>query len=186
MRPPKVTDDQLLPGLMSVLQAKGYAGASLNELAAAAGLQKASLYHRFPGGKQAITEAVLDYVKQWLEVSLVAVLTNKALQPKDRLEKALENIDALYGQGQKTCILRALSMDSGLEVFGKHIAQHMNTWIRAFADLGLDLEWSEEKALAVARQTLVLVQGSLIVAKGLSDLSPFHQALSDIRNLYRA
>ena len=70
MRPQKVEDQALLLGLMAVLSAKGYDGASLNELAESSGLQKASLYHRFPAGKKEITSAVLNYVNEWVKKNI--------------------------------------------------------------------------------------------------------------------
>jgi len=54
MRPQKVNNTELVKGLLNVFRSKGYDGASLNDLAVASGLQKASLYHRFPNGKKEI------------------------------------------------------------------------------------------------------------------------------------
>ena len=52
MRPQKTLDEDVLAGLTEVFQSKGYEAASLQDLARATGLKKASLYHRFPGGKK--------------------------------------------------------------------------------------------------------------------------------------
>jgi len=184
MRPPKVEEQALLAGLMSVLRTKGYEGASLNELAAASGLQKASLYHRFPGGKQEIVAAVLDYVGKWVNENIHALLSDENIAPSERLDRVIENIDQLYGQGKDVCILRALTMDPGVALFGDQIKESMSQWIEGFRSLGISLGFEEALAENLAYQTLVQVQGSLIVSKGMSTVEPFQKALLSIKNMY--
>lgn len=184
MRKPKVEEAELLAGLMSVLRAKGYDGASLNELAASSGLQKASLYHRFPGGKKEIAQAVLDYVGEWVNLNIYHVLANSAVKPQKRLDTALQNIRTIYSNGEETCLLRALSMDSGLNIFGDKIHAGMDRWIEGFTKLGLDLDLSQEMAKQQATQVLILVQGGLVVSKGLDTLQPFEMALLNVKKLY--
>ena len=60
MRPQKTLDEDVLAGLTEVFQSKGYEAASLQDLARATGLKKASLYHRFPGGKKQMAEEKED------------------------------------------------------------------------------------------------------------------------------
>ena len=45
----KVNEDELLDRLTDVFRTYGYEGASLSKISEATGLQRASLYHRFPG-----------------------------------------------------------------------------------------------------------------------------------------
>src|SRR5260370_31624476 len=62
MRPAKVTDAQLYEDLAAVFRRKGYAGTSYSDIREATGLVKASLYHRFPGGKEEMVNAILRRV----------------------------------------------------------------------------------------------------------------------------
>ncbi len=185
MRPQKVNEKDLLQGLMYVLQSKGYEGSSLNDLAASSGLQKASLYHRFPGGKQEIAVAVLDYVGEWVENNIYNLLIDERISPNKRLESVLQNIDELYGSGDKTCILRALLMDSGIEFLGKGIKEIMERWIDGFTVLGQDFGFDSEESKRKAIQVLVNIQGSLVVAKGLNTNKVFASTLNNIKNSYK-
>lgn len=169
---------------MAVLRAKGYDGASLNELASACGLQKASLYHRFPGGKKDIALAVLNYVGQWTEQHIFKVLVDQASPCGERLSIALQNIDIVYHAGKVSCLLRALSLDSGLALFGEQIKQSMEKWIAAFQKLGQDWGLDAKSALATAIQVLIKIQGSLVVSKTLGDTSPFQDSLKEIESMY--
>lgn len=184
MRPPKVESSELLAGLMTVLRSKGYDGASLNELASASGLKKASLYHRFPGGKQEITAAVLQYVGDWLETNLKQVLLNEDASPAQRLAKAIANIEALYDQGKQTCIIRALSMDSGVDMFAQELKQGIDQWIEGFSTLGRAFGYSDQEAQQKAWEVITNIQGSLVVSKAIGSTEPFAQAIGRIWALY--
>lgn len=184
MRPQKVSEKELLAGLMSVLRSKGYDGASLNELAEAAGLQKASLYHRFPGGKKEIGTAVLGFTAEWTQTYIAEVLGSKKESPKNRLKKVLENINTLYASGKSTCIIRSLSLDDGMDIFGNELQNIVEVWIRSFHQLGIDFGMDSKVAEDLAINVFIKIQGSLIVSKIMANNNIFKTALSEIEENY--
>jgi len=184
MRPQKVHDAEILAGLTKVFRAKGYEGASLNELAEATGLKKASLYHRFPNGKKEMADAVLLHIDEWVENNVFQVLMDATVSPSARLKNGLSAITTLYRGGEATCIFRALSMQAGLDLFSEQIQGGMKAWITTFQVVGQALGLPETKAYEQAVQTLIAVQGSLIVAKGLDDVGIFEQTLANIEANY--
>ena len=185
MRPKKVEEQELLLKLMSVLRKKGYDGSSLSVLAEASGLQKASLYHRFPGGKKAITDAVLDFADVWVKSNIYDVLANSTVDPKKRLKQIIKTIGKdLYDNGHEMCLLRALSMDASHGLFGYKIKNSMKMWIEAFTLLGIDFKLSKEIATSKAFQVLVNIQGGLVVSESLGSIDPFQATLKSIENLY--
>ena len=185
MRPLKVGDQALLNRLFAVLRAKGYDGSTLNDFAEASGLQKASLYHRFPGGKEEITLCVLNHVQDWIKQHIYELLIDKTIPPDDRLKSVIKNINAVYNHGDSICLLRALSMDSGVKAFGKQIKESMELWIKGFTNLGVDCGQRKDAAKEGAYQVLINIQGSLVVSKGLGSNSSFKAALRSIENMYR-
>ncbi|GAY11436.1 helix-turn-helix domain-containing protein [Pseudonocardia sp. N23] len=56
-RPPSIEEGKLIDVLVSVFRDKGFDGTAIADLAAATGLQGASLYHRFPDGKEEMADA---------------------------------------------------------------------------------------------------------------------------------
>ena len=184
MRPQKVNNEQLLNGLMSVLRAKGYDGSSLNELASAAGVKKASLYHRFPDGKVQIGTAVLEYADAWVGEHIHDVLVDDMQSPELRLHTVIQHTSDLYQEGKKMCILRSMSTESGIELFGEMIRASMDKWIRGFTQLGIDFGLEEADAINQARNALIQIQGSLVVSRGLGDNEIFMNTLESIRNSY--
>ncbi|WP_187269526.1 TetR/AcrR family transcriptional regulator [Flagellimonas hymeniacidonis] len=180
----KVSDLEILNGLMSVFRAKGYDGASLNELAEATGLKKASLYHRFPGGKKEMTAAVLDFMESWIINKVYKVLSDDKVSSKVRLQEALTNISAVYGGGKEVCLYRSLSMDTGMALFGEKIEKGINQWLGSFVVLGKAMELDEATATQFARQTFIDVQGSLVLSKAMDSTEPFLQAIKQIETRY--
>ncbi|TDT46992.1 AcrR family transcriptional regulator [Maribacter spongiicola] len=184
MRPQKVLDEEILTGLTKVFRAKGYEGASLKDLSDATGLKKASLYHRFPNGKQEMANAVLSHLDYWVTNNVFKTLLNEEITPQTRLKKGLAEIKRLYDDGNETCIFRALSMQAGVELFEEQIKNGMQEWIATFFNLGLALNFTKQEAEIMALQVLIEIQGSLIVCKGMGDIKIFETAVQQIENKY--
>src|SRR6185295_3058699 len=62
MRPAKISDNRLYHELSDISGRKPYEGASYSDLLKATGLVKDSQYHRFPGGKAEMVDAILSEV----------------------------------------------------------------------------------------------------------------------------
>ncbi len=184
MRPPKIETEVLLDRLMDVLKSKGYEGASLNDLANACGLQKASLYHRFPGGKKDIVLAVLEHADKWLDKHVFQILKDSAKDPHDRLKKALRNTKAFYDEGEAVCIIRAMGLGTGIEIFGEELKGAIHKWLESLTTIGVDAGMKPGKAKQVAMKALVNIQGSLVVAKATESTTPFLSALKEIEETY--
>lgn len=184
MRPQKVLEKEMLLGLTKVFRSKGYEGASLQELAEATGLKKASLYHRFPKGKQEMATAVIEHLDKWVEENIFHVLLDENMPLQHRLKTGLDNIRTLYDNGNEVCIMRALSMETGLTLFEEQINIGMKRWIDAFYKFGIALNYSPDEAKRNALQTLIEIQGGLIVTKGMKDLGIFKKMLQKIENRY--
>ncbi|WP_299244247.1 TetR/AcrR family transcriptional regulator [uncultured Aquimarina sp.] len=184
MRPQKILDEELIIGLTKTFRAKGYEGTSLNEIAEVTGLKKASLYHRFPKGKKEMAERVFDHVGNWVEDHIFFALTDENTKPRQRLVNALAHIRTLYNEGNETCVFRAFSMQAGLELFEKQVNNGMKSWINAFTEIGLALNLPSAKAKEKAVQTLIEIQGSLIVTKGLHDTTIFESTIKTIEKRY--
>jgi len=184
MRPQKILDTDMIAGLTKVFRDKGYEGASLNDLAEVTGLKKASLYHRFPNGKQEMAESVLNNIDQWVDEHIFLPLLDENKPTEARLKDALKNIEILYDSGKETCILRAFSMHGGSSLFEQQVKSGMDKWISAFNALGISLKLTSTQSQQNAIQTLIELQGSLIVTKGLADTNIFKNTLKNIEKRY--
>lgn len=184
MRPQKVQDIDMLTGFLSVFRSKGYDGASMNDLAMAAGLKKGSLYHRFPRGKQEMIKAALEHMEDWTFQNIHSVLLNKNIEPEKRLSTALTNIKSFYDNGKSVCIYATLSMDNVIVLFGDTIKRGVTQWIKSFKEIGMAFKLNEADAEEKAQQTFIDIQGSLVLSKTTGSLSSFTKALKNIELRY--
>jgi len=184
LRPQKVDTETLLMGALSVLKEKGFDGASLNELAKATGLQKASLYHRFPGGKEEIAQNVFCFIEEWILNKLVKILNDPAVSPEKRLSRVLKNIDSLYQGGKDVCFIRSLSMGTGKQLFSDDIQKVLHIWIKAFYEFGLGIGFNNEKAQETAEHSLMIIQGSLVLSNAMDEPKHFKNALIQVKENY--
>ncbi len=184
MRPQKIEEPEMLNGFAKLFREKGYEGTSLAELAEATGLKKASLYHRFPKGKEEMAKAVLLNVNNWVEEHVFNTLTNQLLTPEERLKNGLRSIKKLYDDGNTPCLLQAFSMQSGINVFNQLINDSMSYWVDAFTNIGLAFDLSQSVAKEKAIQVLIDIQGSLVVSRGLNNPNIFINTLNNIEVIY--
>ncbi len=179
-RPRSVSEDALIAALSRVFSDVGYEGATLAQLSAATGLRKASLYHRFPGGKQQMAEEVLGSASGWLQEKVIAPLVADG-PPAPRLEVALASLDGFYLGGRKACLLNMLSsprIEDG--PFGRSIRGAFDALVEGFAEVAKAAGHAEAEARRRARRAVMLIQGSLVLARGTGDPEPFRSTLAEL------
>ncbi len=130
----KVEAKDVIDRLTEVFRAVGYDGATLSKLSEATGLQRASLYHRFPGGKKEMAEAVLSRAGTWFQRNILDPLTGPGT-PQERLERMSAKLDEFYSRGNSSCLLDTLSFGDGRDIFESHIKESFSGWIESIARL---------------------------------------------------
>ncbi|MEP1782811.1 TetR/AcrR family transcriptional regulator [Reichenbachiella sp.] len=179
----KVGQEELMLGFLEIFRKAGYQGASLNALAKASGLKKSSLYHRFPEGKQQMAKEVLAYIGNLMRTNVTQVLLNDS-DKKQRLKTAIKNINELYANGKSACVLRTLSMETGLGLFSGLISQIFDDFVLGFSKLAADFGFAEAECKKIAEGVLVKIQGSLIISNAVENTSLFKNTLKEIENSF--
>lgn len=179
-RPQNIDDEALIAALSDVFRDYGYEGASLARLAEASGLQKASLYHRFPGGKQQMAEEVLAAAFAWLETKILGPLKERGA-PSERLQNVAAELRAFYDCGRKGCLLNMLAAPKGQDgPFADAIRSAFDVLIGAFAGLAREAGAKPATARRRAESVVAQLQGSLVLSRGLGDERPFERFLADL------
>lgn len=182
MAHPKRSDEDLLSALTDVFRALGYAGASLSRIAEATGLEKASLYHRFPGGKEAMVAAVVSRVNRWLQDHVIKPLERPG-KPTQKVRSVALRLRQLYGDGGKSCVLDTLSLPGGSPRLREAVRGSLKAWLRAFTDIAREAGASDAEARQRAEQAIIEIEGSLVLARVLGDRKPFHRAMDRLPDL---
>jgi len=170
--------EEVVDRLMGVVQRFGYDGASLAQLSKATGLGKSSLYHYFPAGKDDMVRAVLDHLESQLRSAVFDPLRGPG-SARARIEAMVETLDDFYGGGKKPCVLGNLVLGTSRPRFRRQLRAIFDQWIdalaAALADAGLG-----PVARARAEDAVMRVEGALILAHGMDDVTLFGRALRQL------
>lgn len=176
-RKASIEDEELLARLGAVFRDVGYEGATLAQLSDATGLRKASLYHRFPGGKEQMAREVLESARAWIDAEVVAPLRADG-PPADRIGDMVRKLDAFYAGGRQACLLNMLSSARIRESpFTPLIRGAFEAWIGALAATLVDAGLDRRIARVRAERAVAVLQGSLVLSRGMGTTRPFRDAL---------
>ncbi len=180
---PNVTidDDQLLDGLIEVFCRYGYEGASLTRISAATKLQRSSLYHRFPAGKDEIALAVLGRVDRIFE-QILAPLAEPG-DPSERVAKMAKGLSKFYKEGRRSCLLDTLSLGGSNDAVYKHVKRSFEAWLNAMAAVARAAKVPSAIARQRAKEALIRIEGSLVLARATGDTRPFKRVLRSLPGL---
>jgi len=176
MPQPRVNDTELLAALTRVFRVYGYEGASLSRISEETGLKRASLYHRFPGGKEQMVQAVLVRVDQ-LSEQLVLQPLSESNPPADCVRNMARRLGEFYHGGKASCVFETLTLDTGCPAVHEHIQQSSNAWIDAMARIARKAGLSKSAAKRRAEQAFVEIQGALVHARIMRETASFKRAL---------
>ena len=182
MAHPKVSDENLILALTTVFRTQGYEGASLSQISKATGLEKASLYHRFPGGKRDMVAAVVNHMNRWFQGHVFTPLEGPG-KPAQKVRIVAQHLRELYGDGGKSCVLDTLSLPGGDPGLREAVRGSLKAWLQAFTDIAREAGASGAEARQRAEQAILEIEGSLVLARVLGDRRPFHRALDRLPEL---
>ncbi|MFB4268722.1 TetR/AcrR family transcriptional regulator [Nonomuraea sp. GTA35] len=175
------TRGRLLDATQDLIEAGGYFGAGLNQVIAASGMPRGSLYFHFPGGKdQLVAEAL-----RWAGLELGQAMRDLADAAPDATALVTGVIkllgDRLEGSAwRKGCPVAtvALEMAAGNDALQQVCAEVYDAWEgvlreRLIADGHPDAD-------DVATSVLALVEGALVLARARRSRDPLDRAARSV------
>ena len=173
-----------LDSLIGLFKERGFAGASLSDLAAASGLGRASLYHHFPGGKAEMGRAALAQAGQRFARLVIAPLTQNA-PPAQRLLRMIDGIAQFYGEAPLACLTNTMTLGGGAD-FRQAIAASQHAWLARMADAFAATGLAASEARARAEALAASMHGALVLGRVLEDPALFARQLERMRAEVRA
>ena len=177
-----VSDEVFLATALDLFRTYGFEGVSLKQLADATGLEKASLYYRYPGGKDAIAMAIAGDVVRWLQANVFDPLVGSG-PPRKRVSFVAEKLRKFYAGGSKACVMDVLSIRGGSEELQLALKAAMQSLMSAFAQIAKDSGHGSAAARSKAEEAIVRLEGSLILARVLGDTASFERVLKGLPDL---
>lgn len=182
MAKPTISDGDLLERALETFRSYGFEGASLSRLSEATGLEKASLYYRYPGGKDEIGMAVLGRVAAWFAKHVFAPLRGEGAARK-RVQMMAEQLRIFYGNGTRSCVTDVLSLAGGSEEVRAAVKVALVAWLKAFTDIAREAGLPPGTARLRAEEAIARIEGSLVLARVLEDNAPFERAIRALPEL---
>ncbi|ADV84965.1 TetR/AcrR family transcriptional regulator [Terriglobus saanensis] len=177
-----ISDEDFLAAALELFRTYGFDGVSLKQLADATGLEKASLYYRYPGGKDEIVIAAAREVAKWFQENLIEPLKGGGSTRK-RILATAERLREFYFGGSKACVTDVLSLPGGPDKLRTALKGVMEALIQSFTEVARESGLSPSLARSRAEEALVRIEGSLVVARVLRDTSPFERSLKALPEL---
>lgn len=182
MSPPPITTqarDAVAHSLAEVFRDVGYHGASMTQLATATGLGRASLYHRFPGGKTQMAQEAVEHVHRWFGATALAPLRESGPVAK-RVRRMAAVLRAFYADGRKSCLFDTLSLEPGASVHQPVVRAAFDAWLRAMTNAAREAGLSPMVARQRAEDAIIRIEGALVLARISGDTGPFERTLAEL------
>lgn len=124
----KIDKRDFLLRCWEVFHLNGYYNTSMQDLAAATGLQKAGLYHHYPT-KEDLMRRVMEFALEEFRNYVLAVAQETNLPPEQRLEKLLRRHKKLATLHRRGCFFANIALETGRdELFNEVLKTAMTEW----------------------------------------------------------
>jgi TetR/AcrR family transcriptional regulator, lmrAB and yxaGH operons repressor len=175
-RPPSIDDHALVDLIVSVFREKGFTGTAIGDLSTASGLQRASLYHRFPGGKEQMAGVVLTTIGERFARILEPMRDDPDVARG--VAETAQRLGEFYGAGALSCVLDTMTLAGAPAELRDHARALATAWLDAMADAARRAGRSPDGARRAAEDAFVRVEGALVLGRVTGDTRAFADALA--------
>lgn len=170
----------VVPLLAEVFREYGFEGASLAVIGERTGLGKGSLYHFFPGGKEEMATAVLLEIDHWFEAEVYRPL-REASDPRAAIDGMTRAVDGYFRSGRRICLVGAFALDNVRDRFATAVKGYFAQWRSALASALEKAGCAPDQARSLSEETVIAIQGALVLSRALDDPSVFSRSLETMR-----
>jgi TetR/AcrR family transcriptional regulator, lmrAB and yxaGH operons repressor len=147
--------------LAQLFRRHGFEGLTLSNFEQQTGMARASLYYRFPEGKDGMARAVLAHITHTMQSGVLTKM--ETAEPAKALKILQRGLLDYYENGRLGCMLGAFSTTATAEKFRPEMQQLAAALLEAVEKLLARLGASCADAKARAEDFLADVQGSLVL-----------------------
>ncbi|OTG93060.1 TetR/AcrR family transcriptional regulator [Acinetobacter sp. ANC 3832] len=170
MRPQKLSPEQILSSCALQFKAHGYAGTSMEMLAKACGLSKASFYYYYPN-KEALLFEVLNNAHQYLKRHLFSIAENTEHPVQINFQRLHQHAVQFFSVEVKGCLIGILSLEAiylSENILAK-IKAIFQDWQAAFYRL-FRCALADDEAQQLAKISIADYEGAILMYRLHDDL----------------
>ena len=189
MPKPSATRDRLIESARYLFWERGFAGTSMSDLLAHAGVNSGSFYHFFES-KESLLRAVLERYLEALKPMIVDPAFARTNDPVERIFAILEGYRAriLQTECQYGCPLGRLALEIDPENRPAHqlIAQNFRGWIGAVRECVEQMKLPEGvDPESLATYVLAVMEGGVMLSRSSASVEPFDRTVAQLREHFR-
>ncbi|MDZ4140742.1 MAG: TetR/AcrR family transcriptional regulator [Methylotenera sp.] len=175
----------LIEALFDIFRNHGYEGTTISLLSEGTGLQKSSLYHHFPAGKEDMLKAVVVYVSMQVHQHIITPLLDTQEKPEKRFSNMIATIKAFYSDGRKNCLLNVLNLGEAKVKIKELQNNDYNAWLNALIQLGKEVGMSQQEATEWSERFLIVVEGALVIQRLTGNKMIFDKQMEYEKNQFQ-
>lgn len=162
---------------------QGYHGTSTQVIAQHCRIRKASLFHHYKT-KEDIALAAIQYVHNECDQHIFKHAENTELAAQERVGHFLAACEHFFTKRVEGLLPTLLGLELGdTQVFAQAIEAYFNAWVDSVTTLLQPLCVNAEQARQVARQSVTLMQGYLVVSRIQQNIQ-FSDLSDELRELW--
>jgi TetR/AcrR family transcriptional regulator, lmrAB and yxaGH operons repressor len=124
--------------------------------------------------------AVLAEIDLWFEQNVFAPLRAGA-DPRRGIEEMFAAVENYFWSGRRVCLVGAFALGDPRDRFAEQIRGYFVAWTTALASALVRTGFDGATAADRAEETVVAIQGALVLARALDDPAAFLRALDRAR-----
>ncbi|MCV7432944.1 TetR/AcrR family transcriptional regulator [Mycolicibacterium bacteremicum] len=168
------TRDRILTATAELYRRQGMAATGLKQISAAARAPFGSIYHHFPGGKEAITAEVIraEGVRYGRFVGAQLSVTD----PADGIEELFAGAGRLMEEQDysEACSIETIALEvaSTNDTLRRESATVFQTWVDGITEWFGQLDIDGEQSRRLALITLTALEGAFVLCRTLRSVEP--------------
>ncbi|WP_436906146.1 TetR/AcrR family transcriptional regulator [Acinetobacter johnsonii] len=169
MRKPKITRDELLVRCSNKFRKYGFHGTTMDMLASACDLTKATFYHHY-SNKEELMKDVLLWTHEKIKHNLFSIAYDEKLEPDIRLELMGKKSKKLFQEDSIGCLMGVVAIDAAYTKADlmAPIRDFLDDWALALSHV-FAIKFGEIEAKQIARQLVAEYEGAILMARIYND-----------------
>jgi TetR/AcrR family transcriptional regulator, lmrAB and yxaGH operons repressor len=177
--------DRMVAGAAALLAQRGLQATSFSEVLEFTGSPRGSVYHHFPGGKEQLVKAALDYVTEQMGNIFSP---NEGASPEDVTDLFLglwRGILLRY-RFKAGCAVLAVTVAADSPELSEHAATIFRAWRARLTGLFAAAGVAKEEAARFAATLLAASEGAVVLSRSAKSLEPFDLVAAQLKQQARS
>lgn len=182
------TRDRILDAAAELYRRQGMPATGLKQISTAANAPFGSIYHHFPGGKEAISVEVIR--REGVRYGTFVGAQLAETDPVDGIPDLFENAGTLLESQDysEACSIETIALEvaSTNEALRLEAAEVFETWLTALAAWFGQLDLADDDCRRLAAITLTALEGAFVLCRTLRSIDPIVHAGQGVQAAVRA